>query len=256
MLRRSVSRLPQGGLDREHVRRERLNRLHRYNRRQRFNTNGVVIVEYGLSEADLSVLDQVCARWMARGRGLDVLGDDVEFFARHGGLHDLASGLIEEPVKLRKVVSFVSSGCANWFMPWHQDRSNGFADAWQINAFSSGRHGSADREARATGNWSGPSVPDRVVLSPMVSLRIYLDDCGEDDGPLEVALGSHRFGVLGREAAGKLVGRTKTGICLASRGDIVAMAPLVLRRSQRARSVRGPRRVLYLEYAARSGVAG
>ncbi len=211
-------------------------------RRHRFNADGIVIVEYGLEAGDLSALDQVAARWRPRSGGLIVLGDDLEFVARHTGLQVLACGLIQEPIKLIRVVSCTITASDNWFVPWQQELLRLLAGNRESSDAVSCQHspaGSLERGMRDPVAFE-PEVPCR-----MVSLRIFLDDCGEDDGPLEVALGSHRFGPL-RGAC------SKTGVCLARRGDIVAMSPLLLHRSQRARAPSGARRMLHLEYVARA----
>lgn len=218
-------------------------------RRQRFQTDGVVIVEYALGDADLSALDQVAARWMPRGGGCEVLGEDWDFVSRHRGLHDLACSLIQKPLMLLRGVCFEEAASANWFEPWHQDRSR--AVRWGVDkAISPMDHRLLDKMREQGARKWGEFLPD--VLSQLVSLQVHLDDCGEDDGPIEVALGSHVYGALRREAVGRRVARSKTGLCLARRGDIVAMSPFLLRRSQRAKSPTCRRKMLHLDYVLRA----
>ena len=89
----------------------------------------------------------------------------------------------------------------------------------------------------------------------MVTLRIHLDDCGEDNGPLEALLGSHTQGRLDRAAIASLVESSQAMLCLCARGDILAMRPLTVHRSQKARVPRR-RRVLQLEYATTTLASG
>jgi len=83
----------------------------------------------------------------------------------------------------------------------------------------------------------------------MVALRIHLDDCGAENGPLSVLPGSH---VHGRLAAPEIARWSEHGRaidCTAARGDVLLLKPLVVHRSSPA--VRpGHRRVLHLEFAA------
>ena len=87
------------------------------------------------------------------------------------------------------------------------------------------------------------------VLERMVTLRIHLDDCDEDNGPLEVLPGTHTSGRLSREAIARHVELATPMLCLCARGDILALRPLLVHRSQKAKAPRR-RRVLHLEYAA------
>ena len=83
----------------------------------------------------------------------------------------------------------------------------------------------------------------------MITLRVHVDDCGADDGPLEAIEGSHRQGRLDKAAIADLATKGTQRLCLAVRGDILAVRPLCVHRSQRARKP-SRRRVLHLEYAA------
>jgi ectoine hydroxylase-related dioxygenase (phytanoyl-CoA dioxygenase family) len=82
----------------------------------------------------------------------------------------------------------------------------------------------------------------------MVTLRVHLDDCGEDNGPLDVLPGTHLAGRLARTDVARLTQAAEPLLCLAARGDILAMRPLLLHRSQRARKP-AARRILHLEWA-------
>jgi ectoine hydroxylase-related dioxygenase (phytanoyl-CoA dioxygenase family) len=81
----------------------------------------------------------------------------------------------------------------------------------------------------------------------MIALRIHLDDCDEDNGPLEVIPGSHELGRLTAGDIAALTGQSQPLLCLAVRGDLVALRPLLVHRSQRARRP-AARRVLHLEF--------
>jgi len=86
--------------------------------------------------------------------------------------------------------------------------------------------------------------PPAEVLESLLAVRVHLDDCGVDAGPLRVVPGSHRAGRLGDAEARALRDIHGEVTCTAARGDALAMRPLLLHASSRARApVR--RRVLH-----------
>jgi len=81
----------------------------------------------------------------------------------------------------------------------------------------------------------------------MVTVRLHLDDCGLQNGPLEVLPGSHAVGRL--TEAGIEEWKARPGVpCPVEAGGIVLMRPLILHRSLSA-SLPGHRRVVHIEYA-------
>jgi ectoine hydroxylase-related dioxygenase (phytanoyl-CoA dioxygenase family) len=147
--------------------------------------------------------------------------------------------LTGDAARLVRVIAFDKTPEANWFVPWHQDRAIALA----------GRHDLAGFGPWTIKDGLVHAEPPVALLDAMVTLRIHLDDCTEDDGPLEVARGSHRLGRLDQTRIADAVESGEMTLCLANRGDIVAMRPLTLHRSQRARRP-SRRRVLHLEYCA------
>ena len=118
---------------------------------------------------------------------------------------------------MTRLQAFDKSPQTNWFVPWHQDRAE-------------------DGAERAI-----------AFLENTVALRIHLDACGEDNGPLEVIAGSHAKGRLEARTISGITAGAPAALCLAERGDIVAMRPLLLHRSQRAK-MPAARRVIHIEY--------
>jgi ectoine hydroxylase-related dioxygenase (phytanoyl-CoA dioxygenase family) len=102
------------------------------------------------------------------------------------------------------------------------------------------------------GNWSVKSgvphvQPPAHVLDHMLTLRLHLDDCPADNGALRVLPGSHRNGLLSRQAITDL--GAEPAITVAARaGDGLLMRPLLLHASSPAKAP-AHRRVLHLEFA-------
>lgn len=204
-----------------------------------FAEQGCLIVEYALCEADLDVW--AAAFTGAAGRRHTALPHAVlDHAARHPALRALAAELAGGPARLVRATAFDKTGASNWFAPWHQDRTIAVRRRIDAPGFI---------------NWTGTDgeihvEPPAGVLASMVTLRIHLDDCDADNGPLECVLGSHTSGRLDRAGIEHVVATSPSRLLLAARGDIVAMRPLTVHRSQRALHPRR-RRVLHLEYATR-----
>jgi len=90
-----------------------------------------------------------------------------------------------------------------------------------------------------------PPVP---ILESMLTLRLRLDHCGRENGPVRVIDGSHRLGRLSSDAIDQMRRREQDRECLAAEGAILAFRPLLLHASAPA-TLPGHRRVLHFEYA-------
>lgn len=123
---------------------------------------------------------------------------------------------------------------ANWNVPWHRDETIAVR---------------ARRELPGFGPWTTkagvPHVrPPRPILERMLTVRLHLDDCGPDNGPLRVLPGSH-LGPVGDDADD----RAGAESCPVPRGGALVMRPLILHASSEARRP-AHRRVIHLEFAA------
>jgi ectoine hydroxylase-related dioxygenase (phytanoyl-CoA dioxygenase family) len=82
----------------------------------------------------------------------------------------------------------------------------------------------------------------------MLAVRVHLDDCGPDNGPLRVLAGSHRFGRFNAPSPEKRDGLEEV-VCTVGAGGVVLMRPLILHASSAATTPKH-RRVIHIEYAA------
>ncbi len=170
-------------------------------------------------------------------RGL--LWDDATFGARLRaiGLDALAARLLARDAFPIHALYLDKTADTNWKVTAHQDVVMPFATPVDEPGFT-----------RWTSKRGVPhAVPPRAVLASLVALRLHLDDCGEDRGPLEVVPGSHDRGILSDDAVAS-VPLDAFRPCIARAGDVFAMRPLTLHRSAPAtRPAR--RRVLHVVYA-------
>jgi ectoine hydroxylase-related dioxygenase (phytanoyl-CoA dioxygenase family) len=126
---------------------------------------------------------------------------------------------------------------ANWKVIWHQDRTIAVQRRIETHGFSSW-----------TVKAGVPHVqPPASVLERMIALRIHLDGTDEFNGALKVIPGSHQLGRLSQPQIKEL---SKAGAvtCVASRGSILVMRPLLLHSSS-ACAEPTHRRVIHFEFA-------
>ncbi|HYC69715.1 MAG TPA: phytanoyl-CoA dioxygenase family protein [Opitutaceae bacterium] len=136
-----------------------------------------------------------------------------------------------------QAIGFDKRPDANWKVTWHQDLlfpmrrrpvSLGFVPAQSKDGVEYAR-------------------PPVEVLQEMLAVRLHLDDCGPDNGPLRVAPGSHLLGILPASAIPAAVARLRVATCCARRGELLLMRPLSLHASSPShRPVH--RRVLHFVY--------
>jgi ectoine hydroxylase-related dioxygenase (phytanoyl-CoA dioxygenase family) len=175
----------------------------------------------------------------ALGTRLERLGDFAPFLVPPGSIAALASRLIGRPAQPVRAIAFDKSPHANWALGWHQDRT--------INV-------AARAEVEGYGPWTRKQghhhvQPPFALIEGMVTLRIHLDPVTHDNAPLEIALGSHRLGLIAEPRVPEVVAACEVRACLAAAGDIWAYSTPILHASRRSASA-SPRRVLQVDYSA------
>lgn len=163
----------------------------------------------------------------------------VAAMAQSEPVRSLVEPVLGTSAKVVRSLLFDKNPVANWKVPWHQDLTIAIKER---------------RESIGFGPWSikagVPHVqPPVSVLERMLTIRVHLDDCGQDNGPLRVVPGSHRFGFLPLERVQRLRQEHGEVACIVSRGDAVLMRPLILHASSPALTP-SHRRVVHLEFAA------
>jgi ectoine hydroxylase-related dioxygenase (phytanoyl-CoA dioxygenase family) len=86
--------------------------------------------------------------------------------------------------------------------------------------------------------------PPVSLLEKLVAVRVHIDPCSTDDGPLRVVPESHRVGIVKAEDAPAIRERLGEVVCAAQPGDALIMSPLLLHASSKGRGV-SRRRVLH-----------
>jgi ectoine hydroxylase-related dioxygenase (phytanoyl-CoA dioxygenase family) len=215
--------------------------------REQVEELGFTIVDHGLDteETDTVVraIEPIEPRLQAAGRGgvRDALrlSPALSRLVSHPNVRRVVEAVLGSSAFAVRGVLFDKHSGANWKVPWHQDLTIG------VNR---------RMPAAGYGPWSEkagiPHVqPPRQVLEQMLTVRVHLDECGSSNGPVRVIPGSHRSGRLSDAAIAAFTRSGEAVACLARRGSLLAMRPLLVHGSSAATEP-GRRRVLHLDFAS------
>jgi ectoine hydroxylase-related dioxygenase (phytanoyl-CoA dioxygenase family) len=138
-----------------------------------------------------------------------------------------------------KATLFDKTPDANWRAQWHQDRTIAVKERLDVPGY---------------GPWSSKAgalhvEPPTEVLAQMLAVRVHLDVCASENGPLRVIPGSHLAGKLAEGRLSDVVaGAVSTVELYVPQGGIVLMRPLLVHSSSAPRAA-AHRRVLHIEFA-------
>lgn len=177
-------------------------------------------------------------------RNLLDLVPELRLIAKQDRIRELVEPLLGSSACLVRAILFDKTAEANWKVAWHQDLSIAVKERREVSGY---------------GPWSMKASvqhvqPPREVLENMLTVRLHLDDCDAENGPLKVLPGSHASGVLSAEAVRSWSTRAAPLVCEIPSGGALLMRPLLLHASSSASSPRH-RRVVHLEFA-RCGLSG
>ncbi len=172
--------------------------------------------------------------------------------ARHAMASALVAGLARDERLMRMAREVLGAGAqpfratlfdkspgANWLVAWHQDTALPLREQCEVAGWGPWSTKSGITYAHAPAH----------ALEGVLALRIHLDDSTAQNGPLRVVPGSHRRGVLTDDAVRALAHGAEPVYCVAAKGDVLAMRPLLVHASSKSGAGRS-RRVLHVEYAA------
>jgi ectoine hydroxylase-related dioxygenase (phytanoyl-CoA dioxygenase family) len=189
--------------------------------------------------AELPERDEVRRRRNVYGvRNLLEICPPVREFAADASIRRFVTPILGDDAFAVRAIFFDKVPGANWSLFWHQDNVIAVKERREVAGFT---------------GWSQKAGVSQVqppvdVLAGMIAIRVHLDDCCADNGPLRVLPGSHRSGWLDEELDAWKA-RVAEVVGVVGRGGILAMSPLILHASAPAEAV-GHRRVIHIEYAA------
>ena len=204
-----------------------------------------VVRDLRLAVAGIPDREEVRRRRNVYGvRNLLEICSAVRELATRSSIRQFVTPILGDRAFAVRAIFFDKVPHANWSLFWHQDNVIAVKERLEVPGFVGW--------SQKAGVWQ--VQPPAEVLARVVAIRIHLDDCGPDNGPLRVIPGSHRFGWLDDDLDAWKA-RVPEVICSVNRGGIVAMCPLILHASAASEKV-GHRRVIHLEYAAGELPAG
>jgi ectoine hydroxylase-related dioxygenase (phytanoyl-CoA dioxygenase family) len=151
--------------------------------------------------------------------------------------HLIAHGHIAARSVAIQAIAFDKTPETNWKVTWHQDLMFPFACTVSTPGYTLACEKDGVPFAR----------PPAAVLADLTAVRLSLDPCGPDNGPLRVSPGTHREGII---PAGEIMDRVACAgeiSCTNAAGDLLMIKPLLLHASSQATSPKH-RRILHLVY--------
>jgi hypothetical protein len=211
----------------------------------RFEIEGWAVVPGLLDPAGIDVLlrelDDVAPRGPGRAGARDLLerSPAVRRLCSEGAAGSAAEAVLGPSCFAVQGLLFDKSAEVNWAVGRHQDGTI----AVRRRADAPGFLGWRERDGAVT--VQAPAA----VLAGILTIRLHLDPCGEEQGALRVISGSHRWGRVPGEELGARCAGFEERSCPVDRGGALLMRPLLVHASSR---IRGPgrRRVLHLEFAS------
>lgn len=189
----------------------------------------------------LSAITPYAAAMNSRGGARNLFElPEIRSLACTSTVRDVAEAILGPRCMAVKATLFDKTPAANWKVVWHQDVTIAVRERV---------------EAAGYGPWSEKDgtlhvQPPAHVLQEMVAIRVHLDDCGADNGPVRVIPRSHRDGRLTAGQIDTWRSREDSNDCLVERGGILVFRPLLLHASSQSTAPRH-RRVVHFEFAAR-----
>ncbi|MFC5472798.1 phytanoyl-CoA dioxygenase family protein [Paraherbaspirillum soli] len=208
-----------------------------------FEEKGFIVIGPLLGAAECLELDSAMPQLQAGSAGARHLLDFswctklAKLIKAHPEIGPL---LPSDPVAIQ-CIFFEKSKDQNWLVPLHQDLSIPVKE----------RVPHAELIGWSEKEGSLFVQPPDSVLQELVAVRLHMDDCGPDDGPLRMVPGSHKKGRL--SGAQALAERDRLGemVCPVARGGALLMKPLLLHASSKA-SGQSKRRILHFVFGPRS----
>lgn len=210
-----------------------------------FATDGFAIFPGLLTTAETVALAEAATRTNAdarKGGVRNILHKNpaIRQLANSTAIRSLVDPILGNHAFPVRGILFDKTPESNWKVPWHQDLTIAVEQKIETPGF---------------GPWTTKDgvqhvQPPTEILESMLAVRIHLDDCNDDNGPLRVIPGSHSHGRLTAEQIHSLATTSASIQCTIARGGALLMRPLLLHASSAATSPRH-RRVIHIEYASR-----
>ncbi len=125
----------------------------------------------------------------------------------------------------------------NWNLPFHQDTKIAIRAVGEAPGY--GQFSEKDGVMHC--------CPPAEILERQIAVRIHLDECPPESGPVRVIPGSDQHGILDQEEISEIVSTREIVACIGGLGSVLVFRSLVLHGSDRS-TLKRRRRVLHLEF--------
>lgn len=189
------------------------------------------------TQQDIKEMRAICQNQLARFDSATPLAKFIGGATKLGqAIQDL--GYDPQPTR---ITQFQKQQGQNWSLPWHQDRVILVQEKHDVDGYT---------------NWSKKGEawhcePPIEILENTIFIRIHLDPQTDENGPMQIALGSHKFGKIPEDDIQREVANLETESCLAQSGDVLIVKGMLWHRSNISQN-NLPRHVLRVDYAKRS----
>jgi ectoine hydroxylase-related dioxygenase (phytanoyl-CoA dioxygenase family) len=212
--------------------------------RHAIDTQGWAVSDPVADAAVIETLREVVDPLVQSGRGgaRNLLDEpSIAALAASPMLRQFAVAVLGDSCFAVRALFFDKTPGANWKVVWHQDLTVTAHERVDVPGY---------------GPWTEkagvPHVqPPSDVLEQMLAVRLHLDPCTADNGPVRVIDGTHTRGRLAADAIDRLRAEHAESVCLADEGAVLAFRPLLLHASSPATHP-AHRRVIHIEYSARA----
>ena len=194
-----------------------------------------------IADAAIERLRAVVAPLAIDGRGgarnlLDT--EAIRVLATTPAIRSLVNAVLGEKCFAVRALLFDKTPAVNWKVIWHQDLTVAVRERVEVPGY---------------GPWTEKAgvlhvQPPIAILENMLAVRIHLDPCGLENGPVRVLGGSHRLGRLAGVAIDALRQAEPEVDCVVEEGGVLAFRPLILHASAPS-TVPRHRRVIHVEFA-------
>lgn len=187
------------------------------------------------------VIETLCDELSHAGHGMRNLFEQVPAtreLVNNSAVAALVTAILGEHAFAVRAILFDKFSGKNWHVGWHQDQAIAIKSLVDVPCFgpTSVKHGVPHTRANVR------------VLEQMLAVRLHLDDCGPDNGPLRCMPGSHKLGRLDPDETLAHKRHLREATCTVNQGGALLMRPLCLHASSPAKSP-CHRRVIHIEFA-------
>lgn len=220
--------------------------MHEPDPRAHLTTHGYALLDPFLSPAHTAALRTLCEPHIntdgtARPGVRRILEREPRLIdaLRSTPVPHLITGTAGPGALIVRSILFDKSPDANWTVPWHQDGVIALRERADVAGF--GPWSIKDGEPHAR--------PPRDILDQIAVLRISLDPCPHESGPLLIIPATHTRGLLPQPSVDAAATAGPVIECATTEGGAVLMRPHTIHASARSTS-NTRRRVLHLEFTA------